>query len=188
MVKLHKYISNANKIPCNLYEGTRTEYTGQTDTGGETTVGVYSAELEKGDLVKLKDHSTNGTILVELAAAANDADIAHGILIDDPIGEDTVTASGGTPAAAQQRTGTVVFFGNPVVYPMMASATGAICPGDMVAMDESEDSEFEVDVDYADITATPSNTYNGSAISLGYAAAGSYTPILFGATFVFQSD
>jgi hypothetical protein len=82
----------------------------------------------------------------------------------------------------------VVFFGNPVVYPMLASATGAICPGDMVAMDENEDSEFEVDVDYADITATPSNTYNGSAISLGYAAAGSYTPILFGATFVFQAD
>jgi len=187
MTKLHKYMDSAIKIPCNLYEGTRTEYEGQADDGGKTTVGVYSAELEKGDLVKIRDHSTNGTILVELATAGDDADIAHGILIDEPIGSDTSTATGGTPAAAVQRIGTVAFFGN-FVYPMMASATGAISPGDMVAMDESEQNEFEVDVDYADITATPSNTYNGSAISLGYAAAGSYTPILYGACFVFQAD
>jgi hypothetical protein len=187
MVKLHKYIDNVPKIPCNLYEGTRTEYTGQADDGGETTVGVYSAEISKGNLVKIKDHSTNGTILVELAAAGNDKDIAHGVVIDDPIGEDTATATGGTPAAAVQRTATVAFFGQ-MSFPFLASATGAISPGDMVAMDESEQDEFEVDVDYADITATPTSAYNGSAISLGYAAAGSYVDILFGATFVFQSD
>lgn len=187
MVKLYKYLNYANKVPCKLYEGTRTEYTGQADDGGQVTVGVYSAELSKGDLVKLKDHTTNGTILVEKAAAANDADIAHGILIDDPIGDDNVTASGGTPAAAQQRRGSVVFFGG-LIYPFTASATGAISPGDTVAMDENEDNEFEVDQDYADLTATPSNTYNGSAISLSYAAAGEQTPILFGATFVFQAD
>ncbi len=187
MVKLHTYIDSLPKIPCHLYEGTRTEYTGQTDDGGETTIGVYSAELKKGDLVKIKDHTTNGLVLVEIAAAGNDKDVAHGILIDDPIGEDTVTTSGGTPAAAQRRVGTVAFFGNGV-YPFVASATGAISPGDMVAMDENEQNELEVDVDYADIVATPSNTYNGCAISLGYAAAGSKVPILFGATFVMQSD
>lgn len=187
MVKLQTYIDSMPKVPCELYEGTRTEYTGQADDGGELTIGVYSAELEKGDLVKLKDHTTNGTILVEQAAAGDDKDVAHGILIDDPIGSDTVTATGGTPAAAQRRSGTVAFFGTGV-FPFVASATGAISPGDMVAMDENENNEFEVDVDYADITATPSNTYNGSAISLGYAAAGYQTAILFGATFVFQSD
>lgn len=187
MVKRYTYLDNVPKIPCNLYEGTRTEYTGQADDGGELTIGVYSAQLDKGDLVKLRDHSTNGTILVEQASAGNDKDVAHGILIDDPIGEDTSTATGGTPAAAVQRKGTVAFFGN-AVYDFVASSTGAISPGDMVAMDENEDNELEVDVDYADITATPSNTYNGSAISLGYAAAGSYVPVLFGATFVLQAD
>ena len=187
MAKLYKYIDSLPKIPANLYEGTRTEYTGQANDGGETTLGVYSAELKKGDLVKLKDHTTNGLVLVEKAAAGNDKDIAHGILIDPPIGNDTVTASGGTPATAQQRIGTIAFFGQGV-YPFTASATGAISPGDTVAMDEDENNELEVDLDYADITATPSNTYNGSPISITYAAAGSQTAVLFGANFVFQAD
>lgn len=187
MAKLHTYIDSLPKIPCNLFEGIRTEYTGQADDGGALTIGVYNQELEKGDLVKLRDHTTNGTILVEQAEAGNDKDIAHGILIDSPIGEDTVTASAATPAAAYQRTGTVAFFGQGV-YPFVASATGAISPGDTVAMDENENNEFEVDQDYLDLAATPSNTYNGSAISLGYAAAGSKVPILFGATFVFRAD
>jgi hypothetical protein len=83
--------------------------------------------------------------------------------------------------------GTIAFFGQGV-YPFTASATGAISPGDTVAMDEDENNEFEVDQDYADLTATPSNTYNGSAVSLSYAAAGSQTAVLFGANFVFQAD
>ena len=178
MTKLYEYIDGLPKLPCNLYEGIRTEYTGQADDGGETTIGVYNKELEKGDLVKLKDHSTAGTILVEICAAGDD--IAHGILIDDPIGEDTVTASAATPAAAQQRTGTVAFFAQGM-YSFTASSTGAISPGDILGLDANEENELEVELDYANIVATPSIvTYPAAFTAASYAAAGGKLGVLIG--------
>lgn len=176
MAKQYNYLDRFPKIPCQLYEGTRTEYTGQTDDGGKTTLGVYSAELEKGDWVKLKDHTTNGTILVEIVAAGDDQ--AHGILIDDPIGEDTVTASGGTPAAAQRRVGTVAFFGLGVVE-MTVSATGAVSPGDRVGQDADEVMEVEQQTAYSSIDGEDDP---GTWISLGYGAAGYKVPVLIGAS------
>ena len=35
MVKRYQYTDSLPKIPANLFEGTRTEYTGQADDGGE---------------------------------------------------------------------------------------------------------------------------------------------------------
>lgn len=175
MVKKYVYTDNLPKVPVNLYEGTRTEYTGQTDDGGETTLGVYSAPLAKGDLVKLKDHSTAGTILVEALAA--DGNVMHGIIIDDPIGEDTVTATGGTPAAAQQRVATVAFFGDGIIE-LPVSETEAICPGDRVGQDASEAGEFEIKTDYTSIDETD----QGSFIALSYAAASGKVAVLIGAS------
>lgn len=176
MVKLHNYLDGFPKVPAKLYEGTRTEYTGQTNDGGKTTLGVYSAELEKDDWVKLKDHTTNELILVEKVAAGDDQ--AHGILIDDPIGDDNVTASGGTPAAAQRRTGTIAFFGLGVVE-MTVSATGAVSPGDRVGQDADEVMEIEQQTAYASIDGEDDP---GAWISLGYGAAGYKVPVLIGAS------
>ena len=178
MTKLYEYLDNMPKVPCSLYEGIRTEYTGQADDGGETTIGVYNKELEKGDLVKLKDHSTAGTILVEILAAGDD--IAHGILLDDPIGEDTVTASAATPAAAQQRTGTVGFFAQ-AIKPFTVSSTGAISPGDILGLDANEENELEVELDYADILATPSVVTQPHAFTAAsYGAAGNKVSVFIG--------
>lgn len=178
MTKIYDMDDNLLKIGCNLYEGIRTEYTGQADDGGEVTVGVYNKELEKGDLVKLKDHSTAGLIQVEICAAGDD--IAHGILLDDPIGEDTVTASAATPDAAYQRTGTVGFFAQ-AIKPFTVSATGTISPGDILGLDANEENELEVEHDYANIVATPSIVTQPHAFtSATYAAAGNKVSVFIG--------
>lgn len=175
MTKLHTYTDSLPKIPANLYEGTRTEYTGQTDDGGETTLGVYSAPLAKGDLVKIRNHTTNGLFLVEKAAAGDNTII--GQLIDTPIGEDTVTASGGTPATAQQRIGTIALFGMGVIT-LTASSTGAVAPGDSLGLDADEVGEVEQEVAYTSVDESDS----GNAFTaLTYAAAGEKVAVLIGA-------
>ena len=177
MVERYQYIDSLPKAPATLYEGTRTEYTGQTDDGGETTVGVYSAVLAKGDLVKVKDHTTNGLLLVEKVAV--DGNVAHGILIDDPIGEDTVTATGGTPAVADRRTGTVAFFGQGIID-LVVSSTGAVSPGDSLGLDANEANEVEQEVAYTSVDESDSgNTFT----ALTYGAAGYYVACLIGAAF-----
>ena len=175
MTKLHTYTDSLPKVPCNLFEGIRTEYTGQGDDGGEVTIGVYNQELSKGDLVKLRDHTTNELVLVEKAAAGDNTII--GQLIDDPIGEDTVTASAATPATAYQRIGTVAMFGMGVIT-LTASATGAVSPGDSLGLDADEANEVEQEVAYTSVDESDS----GNAFTaISYAAAGSPIAVLIGA-------
>jgi len=181
MVEQYNYIDKMVKIPVKLYEGTRTEYTGQTDDGGETTIGVYSAPVEKWDFVKIKDHTTNGLVLAEAATSGNEGNFIHGIIIDDPIGEDTVTATGGTPAAAQRRTATMAVFAMGVKE-MTVSANAAVSPGDKVGLDENETNEIMT------LTAYASVATNGDLISLGYGAAGYSVPVAIGCTCYHPAD
>jgi len=181
MVKKYDYIDRLPKIPVQLYEGTRTEYTGQADDGGELTIGVYSAPVEKWDFVKIKDHTTNELVLAEAATAGNEGNFIHGIIIDDPIGEDTVTATGGTPAAAQRRTATMAVFAMGVKE-MTVSANAAISPGDQVGADENENNEVMT------LTAYASVTTNGGLYSLGYGAAGYSVPVAIGGSFYHPAD
>jgi len=181
MVKKYDYIDRLPKIPVKLFEGTRTEYTGQLDTGGETTLGVYSAPVEKWDLVKIKDHTTNELVLVEAAAAGNEGNFIHGIIIDDPIGSDTVTATGGTPAAAQRRTATMAVFAIGTKE-MTVSANAAIAPGDQVGADENETNEIMT------LTAYASVATNGGLYSLGYGAAGQSVPVAINGGFYHPAD
>ena len=174
MVKRYAYTDSLPKVPAQLFEGTRTEYTGQTDDGGETTIGVYSPEISKGDLVKIKDHTTNGLFLVEKAAAGDNTIV--GICLDDPIGEDTATATGGTPAAAVRRTATIGVFAMGVID-LVASATGAVAPGDSLGLDADEANEVEQEVAYTSVDESDSgNTFT----ALTYAAAGSYVAVAIG--------
>ena len=175
MVKRYTYTDSLPKVPANLYEGTRTEYTGQGDDGGESTIGVYSAPISKGDLVKIKDHTTNGLFLVEKLAAGDNTMI--GMVIDDPIGEDTVTATGGTPATANQRVATVALFGMGVID-LVVSSTGAVSPGDSLGIDANEEDEVEQEVAYTSVDESDS----GNALTaLTYGAAGYYVACLIGA-------
>ena len=174
MVRRYDYTDSLPKVPAQLFEGTRTEYTGQNDQGGEDTIGVYSAPINKGDLVKIKDHTTNGLFLVEKLAAGDNTMV--GIVIDDPIGEDTVTATGGTPAAAQQRTATVAVFAMGVID-LVVSSTGAVSPGDSLGIDANEEDQVEQEVAYTSVDESDS----GNALTaLTYGTDGQYVACAIG--------
>jgi hypothetical protein len=175
-VNRFEFTEHMPKIPVKLYEGTLTRYDVMgVDGKMQDDVGVYSAPVVKGDLVRIKTHTTNGLILMEKAAAGDDKDWAHGIVVDNPIGEDNATASSGTPAAAYQRTCTVALFAQGVIT-LTVSATGAVSPGDSLALDENEDNEVQVLTQYASVGIAS----NGGWVSLGYGAAGYTIPVAIG--------
>ena len=101
MVAKHVFMKNFPVISVKAYEGTLTRYTSSVSPTGGINEGaaVYSVPLAKGDFVKVKDHTTNGLILVELVAV--DGEQVHGIAVSDPMGIDNTTASAGTPAASR---------------------------------------------------------------------------------------
>lgn len=185
MTQRNVYMRNFPVIGVKAAEGTLTRYTNSVAPTGGINEGaaVYSVPLQVGDLVKIKDHTTNGLILVEKATAGNESDFAHGIVVSAPTGIDNTTVSGQTPAAAQRRIVDVAFFGLGVIE-LTASATSAVAPGDSLALDENEDNEVEPDVAYASITKAD----NGSMIALSYAASGSKVSVLVGAACAFPSD
>ena len=171
-------------ISCKVYEGTLTRYTDAvTPTGGKAEgAAVYQYPLNKGNLVTMYTHTeTEGNIIVKRKYAGNDLDIAFGIAVSDPSGIDNTTVSGQTPVKGLRRTVDVAFFGLGIIE-LVASATGAVAPGDMIGLDEDEQNEVETETAYASVTL------NGSAIALTYAAAGSKVAILMGSCCYFNVD
>lgn len=183
-------MKNFPVVTVNAYEGTLTRYTDAvTPTGGIAEgAAVYSAPIEKGDLVKIRDHTTAGLILVERHTAANESgdeagNMIHGIAVSAPFGVDNSTTSSGTPTAAYQRKVDVAFFGIGIVELEVDSAT-AISPGDLVGLDENEDNHVKTSIAYASMTADA----NGGMIALGYAAAAGVIPVLVGASVYHDAD
>ena len=159
------------------YEGTLTRYTSSVSPRGGVNEGaaVYSAPIVKGDFVKVKTHTDQGVVLVEVTAA-ND-EMVHGVAVASPQGIDNTTVSGQTPVKALRRLVDVAFFGLAIIE-VSASATGAISPGDVVGLDADEKNEFETQVAYGAVATGD----QGKFVALGYSAAGSYVPVLVGAS------
>jgi hypothetical protein len=164
------------KITVNAYEGTLTRTTGSfSPTGGSNEgVAVYSAPIAKGDLVVLYQHTVNGEIQVQKAAAG--VDIVHGIVVAEPFGIDNTTASSATPTHAYQRKVDVAFFGIGVIE-LVVSSTGAVEPGDIVGLDADESMQVETQIahDGSQTVAT-----NGGFVALSYGTDGLTIPILVG--------
>ena len=158
------------------FEGTLTRYTSSVSPRGGVNEGaaVYSAAITKGDFVKLKDHTTQDLVLVELTAV--DDEQIHGVAVSSPQGIDNTTVSGQTPTAAYRRKVDVAFFGIGIVE-MTVSSTGAVSPGDMVGLDANEINEIEQQAAYGAVALAA----NGGFISLSYGAAGSHVFVLVGA-------
>lgn len=135
-----------------------------------------AAEVRKGDLMKIKQHTVNGQILMEKAAAGDN--IVVGIAVSEPMGTDNVTATGNPAAVAQMRVVDVALFGLGIIE-LTASATSAIAPGDIVGLDADEPNEVEVQTALASVTITE----QGCMQALSYAAAGEKVSILVGAEF-----
>jgi hypothetical protein len=169
------FMKNFPVVSVEVYEGTLTRYTGSVSpTGGiNEGVAVYSAPVVKGDFVKLKNHTTNGIILVELAGVA--AAYMHGVAVSDPMGIDNTTVSGQTPVTGLRRIVDVAFFGLGIIE-MTVSETGAVAPGDIVGIDENEVNEIETLVAYASIDIED----NTGFLSLGYGVAKASVPVLIG--------
>ena len=180
MVARNVFMRNFPIISVKAFEGTITRYTNSVAPTGGINEGaaVYQYPIAKGDLVKLKDHTDKGIILVEEAAAGDN--IVHGMAVSDPSGIDNVTASGGTPALAQQRVVDVAFIGLGVIE-LTVSATGAVSPGDVVGLDADEPHEVEVEHDYSGGAVIAGD--NAKMVALTYAAAGEKVALLVGSIF-----
>ena len=159
------------------YEGTLTRYTSSVSPRGGVNEGaaVYSAPIVKGDFVKVKNHTEQGVVLVEVTAV-NDEQV-HGIAVSSPQGIDNTTVSGQTPAAAYRRLVDVAFFGLAIIE-VSVSATAVVAPGDIVGLDADEKNEFETQIAYAAVATSD----QGKFVALGYSAAGLYVPVLIGAS------
>lgn len=169
-------MKNFPVVTCDAYEGTITRYTSAvTPTGGIAEgAAVYSAPIEKGDFVKLKDNTeTGGIILVEASAAGDELFI--GMAVSDPFGVDNTTASSGTPAAAYRRKVDVALFGLGIIEATV-SATAVVAPGDYVGFDADEVNEVETQIAYASVAVGS----NGGLYALHYAAVGTKVAILVG--------
>jgi hypothetical protein len=162
----------------NAYEGTLTRTTGSFSPTGGTNEGVavYSAPLAKGDLVVLYQHTTNGDIQVQKAAAG--VDVVHGIVVADPFGIDNTTASSGTPTHAYQRKVDIAFFGLGIIE-LVVSSTGAVEPGDIVGLDADEVTQVETQIAHdGSITVAT----NGGFVALSYGTDGQTIPIMVGSS------
>ena len=173
------YMKNFPVVTANVYEGTLTRYTSAvTPTGGIAEgAAVYSAPVVKGDLLKLKDGTDKGVILVEKIAA--DGENVVGMAVSDPFGVDNTTVSGQTPVLALQRKVDVALFGIGIIE-LTVSATGAVAAGDLIGMDGDEVNEVEVQHDYSAGAVVSGD--QGGIIALTYAAAGEKVALLVGAS------
>jgi hypothetical protein len=158
------------------FEGTLTRYTTAVSPRGGVVEGaaVYSAPIAKGDFVKLKDHTDQDVVLVEVIAV--DDEQVHGVAVASPQGIDNTTASGDTPAAALRRLVDVAFFGIGIME-MTVSATAVVAPGDVIGFDANEINEVETQIAYAAVA----NGNQGLNVALSYSAAGSHVFVLLGA-------
>jgi hypothetical protein len=163
---------------CKLSEGALTRADVIGPNGGVVEDAVsYAVPIEKGDLVRLDVGSTDkGVICVEKAAAGNDLDYVHGIVVSNPEGIDATTTTAGTPVSANQRMADVALFGTGIIE-LETGATTA--PGDGIELSESEDNI--VGTQGAVIT-------NGGMIALTYAVDGEKVAILVGATHYQPAD
>lgn len=126
------------KKTVHAYEGTLTRYTDSVSPRGGVNEGaaVYQYPIRKGDLVKLVAEDTTNRVTVQRKYGANDDDFAVGIAISSPQGIDNTTASGDTPADANQRLVDIAFFGIGIIE---LEANGAIVVGHAIEFSESED-------------------------------------------------
>ena len=160
------------KLPVKLYEGTITKADkfGPDGLLVEDTI-AYSSELAKGDLVIFySDSNSGGEVVVQAAGlGSNDVDNAVGIIIDTPFGNDTVTASSGTPAHAQRRSATIRCFGTQIEeFTATAAAIRA-----MYKLQFSESTADAVEEDSATLT-------QGCNVAMAYTAASGIVPVLMG--------
>lgn len=162
-----------DNVPVKLYEGTVTRGDVELSNGNieEDAITARSAGLKKGSFIKFyNDSSKPGVIQVQLAGiGANDVDDAVGIIVDNPLGNDDVTASGGTPAFAQRRTATAKFFGARI-QELNATSAAAIRAGYTVLFSESEEGIIEGGTTLA----------NGASVAAAYTAASTPCPVLMG--------
>jgi hypothetical protein len=177
VVRTNEYKSFPIKT-VNAYEGTLTRYTSSVSPTGGVNEGaaVYSAPLTVGDLVVLYQHTVNGEIQVQKAAAG--VDIVHGIVVAEPSGIDNTTASSGTPTHVYQRKVDVAFFGLGIIE-LLVSSTGAVEPGDIVGLDADEANQVETQIAH-DGSITVGT--NGGFVALSYGTDGQYLPVLVGAS------
>ena len=160
------------RLPVKLYEGTitRADKIGADGLVVEDTV-AYNSQLEKGDLVIFySDSNSGGEVVVTTAGLGNDnVDNAVGIIIDTPIGNDTVTATNGTPAHAQRRSATIRCFGTQIEeFTATAAAIRA-----MYKVQFSESTADAIEEDSSTLTA-------GAAVAMAYTAASGICPVLMG--------
>jgi hypothetical protein len=162
---------DASAVPVKLYEGTITK--ANVIKGGLTVDDAitYNAPIAKGDYVKIRsDENSGGEIVVEkVTLGSNEVNDIHGVVIDSPSGDDQVTATGGTPAHAQRRVATVMFFGHRIRM-FDVTIAGAIRGGYSILYSESA----------AGVVEGSATLANGDAVACAYAAAGSVIPVLLG--------
>jgi hypothetical protein len=177
VVRTNEYKSFPIKT-ATAYEGTLTRTTGSVSPTGGTNegVGVYSAPLAKGDLVVLYQHTTNGDIQVQKAAAG--VDVVHGIVVAEPFGIDNTTVSGQTPTRVYQRKVDIAWFSIGIIE-LVVSSTGAVNPGDIVGLDADEVTQVEQQIAYnGSITVAT----NGGFVAMSYGTDGQTIPIMVGSS------
>ena len=175
VVRTNEY-KNFPRKTVNAYEGTLTRYTNSVSPNGGVNDGaaVYSAPLTTGDLVVIYQHTNNGEIQVQKAAAG--VDVVHGIVISEPEGIDNTTATGATPTSTYQRRVDIAFFGIGIIE-LVVSSTGAVNPGDIVGLDSDESMQVETQIAYNGAITVATN---GGFVAMSYGTDGEYIPILVG--------
>jgi hypothetical protein len=162
---------DVNKVPVKFYEGTVTRSTALSGGLVVDDAMTYSAQISKGDkVIFYSDANSGGEIVMQkVTLGSNEVNDVHGIVIDDPIGSDDVTATSGTPAHAQRRGGTVKMKGVAMTT-MDVTDAGAIRAAYSVKYSESADGVIEGSATLA----------NGDAIAAAYTAASGKIPVLEG--------
>lgn len=160
-------------LPVKLYEGTITkaDVIGPDGLIVEDTI-TYQYPLEKGDLVSFySDKNSGGEIVVQkVTLGSNEVNDAAGIVIDAPMGNDAVTATGQTPAHAQRRSATIKCFGDPIIEEFDVTDAGAIRAMYSVLFSESA----------AGVVEGSATLANGDAVAMAYTAASGIVPVLMG--------
>ena len=160
-------------LPVKLYEGaiTKADVIGPDGLVIEDTVS-YAAPLVKGDLVAFySDTNSGGEVVVQKVTLGSDeVNDAAGIVIDAPMGNDAVTATGGTPAHAQRRSATIKCFGDPIIEEFDVTDAGVIRAMYSVLFSEAAAGVIEGSATLA----------NGDAVAMAYTAASGIVPVLMG--------
>lgn len=178
-VKRHVIMRNFPVVAMKLNEGaiTRSDVIGPNGGVIEGVVS-YASQLDKGDFIIMDASITSKGDLVAVPATVSAVGLCHGVLVSEPRGIDTVTASLGTPALAYQRVADVALFGLGIIEVKLAAGETAV-PGDGIGPDSAVAGEFAVKEGAAAATLAS----NGSMMALGYGVAGEYIPVLVNAHF-----